>query len=405
MKTKDSELKGAESAADNFRGNFPDLEQVPLFSRNLEVSVKRPGSDNGLGKPGTPELVDEDRMIYFQVESGKIVDIIERDIAMLERNRFSSNLVSDMYESWLTLWGDDDAFPVGRFTELFEIVCRVLNSMVEIEHKPDLDEQSVIEKVVGAMRGLANGNTDLTALDSMGRYIDNLKKISDNFESKSSSRSLVENNLEEKEEIVDDITSSVDKWFKQASGYASETEKKNPLPEPEQVNRIEFRVNDEQPVSETSKENQTENIHGGSDSLQEESSKETPQSDQDNEPEDYMETDIVPDIVTAYLREKTDETAKLLEYNSELITSDKPSRIARFVIRQFNELRDLTMFMSIPETLELMEEARIVLSDTVDNGKVASRSALNGSGGVDKAVYKLEELGSRLGRISVESLL
>ena len=402
MKTRDSELRGAEPATVGGRGNFPDLEQVPLFSRNLEVSVKKSVGDSGQDKSIMPEMADEDRMIYFQVEAGKIVDIIERDIAMLERNRFSSNLVSDMYESWTTLWGDDDAFPVGRFTELFEVVCGVLNSMVELEHKPDLDEQMAIEKVVGAMRRLAGGNSDLAAIELMGNYVKQLKRISEKFEScENASDNTAGVVGREKVEVVDDISSSVDNWFKQVSGFASEAETKKTAQEP--VKRIEPYVAVEKPVTEPRTNIEKDDLHEDMTALQKSSEPDELQDAQDEYYEN-MEPDIVPDIVTAYLREKTDETARLLEYNSELITSDKPSRTARFVLRQFEELRDLTMFMSIPETLELIEEARIVLSDSADNGKGASRSVFNSSGKVDTAVCKLEELGNRLGSISVESL-
>ena len=402
MKTRDSELRGAESVNVGGRGDFPDLEQVPLFSRNLEVNVKKSLGENGQEKSIMPELADEDRMIYFQVEAGKIVDIIERDISMLERNRFSSNLVSDMYESWITLWGDDDAFPVGRFTELFEVVCEVLNSMVEMEHKPELNERLAIEKVVGAMRKLAGGNSDLAALESMNRYVEQLKGIAERFERGENSPVTHAGAAEEKVEIIDDISSSVDNWFKQASGYASEVETKKTDPEP--VSRIKAYVREEKPVTDPPVNIEKDNFSEDTIVQREFSEPDENEYAQDDEFNDNMEPDIVPDIVTAYLREKTDETARLLEYNSELITSDKPSRTARFVLRQFEELRDLTLFMSIPETLELIEEARIVLSDSAVNGKVAGRSIFNGSGKVDTAVCKLEELGNRLGSISVETL-
>ena len=143
-------------------------EQIPIFSRNLELNalpVQRPRAGLRPEKP-VPPMKPADRNLYFKIEAGKVLEILNRRISRMNRERASIYLVKEIYQSWGTLWWGDDKFPVGPFSEMFDIVFSILTSVNRISRKLDEKERALVISLVQAMTDLAQGKAEVGYLDA-----------------------------------------------------------------------------------------------------------------------------------------------------------------------------------------------------------------------------------------------
>ncbi len=108
---------------------IPGTQGAPQFSRNLEFggAVGETGAARRREElPPSLPLDVEERGLYFRVEAGKVLDILEQELERLGRDTPALELVRDLCESWNILWGDDRGEPAATFSGMFEAIARLL---------------------------------------------------------------------------------------------------------------------------------------------------------------------------------------------------------------------------------------------------------------------------------------
>ncbi len=212
-------------------------EQTPIFSRNLELnalSVQRPRTGLRPDKP-VPPMKPADRNLYFKIEAGKVLEILNRRISGMNRERVSIDLVKEIYQSWGTLWWGDDKFPVGPFSEMLDIVFSILTSVSRLSRKLDEKESSLVISLVQAMDDLAEGKAAVGYLDSCRMLVEKSRELGVRLELESGVNNKAAglgSPVESPGSITEqpggqaqkpDISSAVDEWFDQVANLIEES--------------------------------------------------------------------------------------------------------------------------------------------------------------------------------------
>jgi len=210
-------------------------QQIPIFSRNLELNsseAKRPGSLRP--EKITPPMKPADRILYFKVEAGKVLEIIQRRISGINRESVSIDLIKDIHSSWCTLWKGDDEFPVGPFTEMFDIAFSIMSSEGRLSRKLDEMERSLLVSLVQAMSELAGGRADVGYLESCRLLMEKSRQLGSRLELESRVKSKAAGPVPAKAAPAAaevrpaektpkaDISFAVDEWFDQVTSLMVE---------------------------------------------------------------------------------------------------------------------------------------------------------------------------------------
>jgi hypothetical protein len=215
--------------------------QIPMFSRNLEVNplAVRPRRNSPLPEENGLPMKPADRNLFFKVEAGKVLEIMRRKISGVNRESVSINLIGDVHQSWRTLWQGDDKFPVGPFTELFDIAFAILSGINRLSRKLDEKEESVLVGLVGVMSELAEDKVGVGYLDSCRLLVEKSQQLAErlriecgdaveNSTSASSRKPPMSVPGHEKgHDPKMDISSAVDEWFDQVANLMVEPAAKN----------------------------------------------------------------------------------------------------------------------------------------------------------------------------------
>ncbi|MBN2288564.1 MAG: hypothetical protein JXQ83_04475 [Candidatus Glassbacteria bacterium] len=220
----------------------PD-DQISIFSRNLELNKTPPRKPQTVFRPekNEPPMKPADRNLYFRVEAGKVLEIIRRRISGVKREPVSDELVRDIHQSWRTLWQGDDKFPVGPFTEMFDIAFSILSSMGRLPRKLDESERSLLLSLVQAMSELAEGRAGVGYLESCRILLERARELGARLELEGGRNGKVagtgpDGKAESRaagtrgESWKEDISSAVDEWFDQVAGLIVKSGAKKTVP-------------------------------------------------------------------------------------------------------------------------------------------------------------------------------
>lgn len=208
----------------------------PQFSRNLEIDnspLDRPKQSRAVEPGQSPALSAEEKSLYFRVEGEKVLQMLSLELSRPEPDPASLLLLKDLQRTWRTLWRGDDSFPVGSFTEMFELAFSILSSVVLLGRKVSLDERFLLDSLNQEMARLVSGEASIACLESCRRLIEKVAPLAEKLKEESmgwSEKALRLNPGEEREadrriergkSTVEaaraDITSSVDEWFDQVT--------------------------------------------------------------------------------------------------------------------------------------------------------------------------------------------
>jgi hypothetical protein len=208
----------------------------PQFSRNLEIDnspLDRRTQARAVEPGQGPSLSAEEKSLYFRVEGEKVLQMLSLELSRPEPDPASLLLLRDLQRTWRTLWRGDDSFPVGPFTEMFELAFSILSSIVLLGRRVSLDERFLLDSLNQEMVRLVSGEASIACLESCRRLIEKVAPLSEKLKEESmgwSEKALRLNPGEERENdrgkagvnntveaAKSDITSSVDEWFDQVT--------------------------------------------------------------------------------------------------------------------------------------------------------------------------------------------
>jgi len=208
----------------------------PQFSRNLEIDntpLDRRTQSRAVEPGQGPALSAEEKSLYFRVEGEKVLQMLSLELSRPEPDPASLLLLKDLQRTWRTLWRGDDSFPVGPFTEMFELAFSILSSVVLLGRKVSMDERFLLDSLNHEMERLASGEASIACLESCRRLIEKVAPLADKLKEESmgwSEKTLRLNPGEARETdrrnesgkntmeaSKADITSSVDEWFDQVT--------------------------------------------------------------------------------------------------------------------------------------------------------------------------------------------
>jgi len=193
-----------------------------MFSRNLELK-EAPASrtERPAGQP-QERMEEADRKVYFKVEAGRVMDIINEELQRPDQSQSSPVLVEELYSSWKTLWGGDDRAPVKDFTEMFEAACKALCSAGRLERKLKPQERKTLATLLKAMSRLASGEDDRDFLLWCRRAKQECFRLNEELNQQVE---MPGEPAESDPEMgnAEDISSSVDEWFTQVSSLVRES--------------------------------------------------------------------------------------------------------------------------------------------------------------------------------------
>ena len=409
------------------RDENPD-EQIPIFSRNLEVnSSSVPRQPTG-PRPEKiiPPMKPADRILYFEVEAGKVLEILRRRISGLNREPVSLGLVKDIYQSWCTLWEADDKFPVGPFTEMFDIAFSILSSMSSLSRKFNEEERSVLVSLVQAMSELAEGKAEVGYLDSCRMLVEKSQRLGTRLELESGvkhkapglasperSPGLTPGKTPAQGPKLD-ISSAVDEWFDQVSSLMEGpgTKKKAVETSPAHADssaglsspaegqqdtgiesedttsragirpEVPFRQAEESgpPAAEPAVTPQAQS------SPAEEIEPPAPGSADDGEPV------AVQDVVFAYFRECCDRSVVIINRYLERLDDSSPKRTSRVLSDCLEELINLSKNLGIEDLVDDLFAMREALGELSRAPKVEiDREKARVRAGLCRLVDKLKE--------------
>lgn len=219
-------------------------KEKPSFSRNLEISKSSgdPGRSRRLPSGAAAESMSpEEKQMYFRVEGRKILEMLAVELERPEPDPVSIVLISDLHRSWRALWRGDDSFPVGPFSEMFELVFSMLSSIAFSGRKTGLEERMLLDDLKEYMGRLVSGEPGVGCLDACRRLIEKaapvagrLKRESMPLTGKAAGRQEVEG-MKSRESRLDttvregrgDISSSVDEWFDQVTRLMVQPRERN----------------------------------------------------------------------------------------------------------------------------------------------------------------------------------
>jgi len=221
-----------------------------IFGRNLELKLT---PDSRAKPPATepgPPMENGDRMVYFKVEAGKVVDILSEEFQGMDSSRSSPVLVEDLFASWNTLWSGDDHFPVKDFTEMFEVACTSLSSARNLERKLTPHQRETLSTLLQAMSRLASGEEGQDFLIRCRAAKSNCSRMNEVLARQTEpAGGASEKNLEQ--EKTEDISNSVDEWFTQVSSLVVESGREEGEPAaPQQGSQTQELQIDQQQIEE-----------------------------------------------------------------------------------------------------------------------------------------------------------
>jgi hypothetical protein len=222
-KDKSPNNQNGESPSEDSSPADDSSSESSMFSRNLELKAA-PASRGELPiEQPEPQMEATDRKVYFGVEAGKVIDILNEEFQRLDQRQSSSPvLVVDLHSSWKALWGDDDTAPVKDFTGMFEAACKALSSASRLERKLEPQERETLVTLLQAMSRLASGEEDQDFLLQCRTARDECLRLNEELNQQVEiSGEPAES--EPENEKAEDITSSVDEWFTQVSSLVMES--------------------------------------------------------------------------------------------------------------------------------------------------------------------------------------
>ncbi|MCE5273122.1 hypothetical protein LLH00_17735 [bacterium] len=211
----------------------------PQFSRNLEIDtspLERRTQPRSADSPLSGQaLTAEEKSLYFKVEGEKVLQMLALEMSRPEPDPAAIILLRDLNRTWRTLWRGDDSFPVGPFSEMFELAFSILSSLALLGRKVSLEERMLLDDLSQEMSRLVSGTASIACLEACRRLIEKVAPLADRLKEESmgwsekAPRAQTMDRTEtpgrgapaRQDTSADgaraDITSSVDEWFDQVT--------------------------------------------------------------------------------------------------------------------------------------------------------------------------------------------
>lgn len=209
----------------------------PQFSRNLEIDTspleRRAQPRSADSSTSGQVLTAEEKSLYFKVEGEKVLQMLALEMSRPEPDPTAIILLRDLNRTWRTLWRGDDSFPVGPFSEMFELAFSILSSLALLGRKIALEERMLLDDLSQEMSRLVSGTASIACLEACRRLIEKVVPLADKLKEESmgwSEKAPRTQALDRNEPhgrgtqakpdtsaARADITSSVDEWFDQVT--------------------------------------------------------------------------------------------------------------------------------------------------------------------------------------------
>ena len=210
---------GGEGSARPESGDLP-------FSRNLELkaSGETAGSQRPAAEWAVLPLDQEEKQTYFQVEAGKIIDILGEELERLGSSRETLELVEEIFSSWLALWGEEKHQPVTYFTDMFEVARDVFRQAGRLGRTGlTAPERLTMSRLLQGMRGLVQGEGNREYYDWCRETANRCTRMVIAWSTRTETPTAKPSADTPEKPVVAgredelDISKSVDEWFVQVS--------------------------------------------------------------------------------------------------------------------------------------------------------------------------------------------
>ena len=222
-----------------------------IFSQNLELdftpqspaksSPERPEQDAG-------ELDSQERGTYFQVEAGKVVDILREGLQSFSGANAGMDMIDQLWDGWRELWGYGRTEVEREFADMFSAARQAFEAAVRHGSVGlSSPEKLALARLLEGMEKLANGESDEDDLQwcrEAGNRVLRMIAAWENVDGESDLNSQPEIDMSQE----DDISGSIDEWFSQVSRFIPQSadELEDELP----AGPANFFTLDEEPVAE-----------------------------------------------------------------------------------------------------------------------------------------------------------